>query len=191
MRASTKRIASILLATTLFIASLVLYSSFISDEYDTVQRLRGEIVSRTELVGDQEAAVRQVQQLIAEFQGITRLKETLNLSLPARENLPQALGQIQGIAAANNLTLQSLGVELLPFRVPPTGAIGGLAKGIGTLRVNFRLLGTHESFRAFLTTIETNVRVFDLFRVDITHGGQPNQNLYIYNLAVDTYYQQN
>lgn len=190
MRASTKRILSILLATTLFIASLVLWSSFITAEYDTVQRLRGEIVSKTELVNDQEAAVRQVQNLIAEFQGITRLQETLNFSLPARENLPQALGQLQGIAAANNLTMQSMGVEMLPFRVPPTGAIGGLAKGIGTLRINFRLLGTHESFRAFLQTLETNVRVFDLFRLDVTHGGQPNQNLYIYSVAADTYYQQ-
>ena len=180
-----------LLATALAILSLVLYSSFISGEYDTIQRLRGEIVSRTQLVNDQEAAVKQVQQLITEFQGGTKLQETLNLSLPARENMPQALGQLQGIAAANNLTLQSMGVEILPFRVPPTGAIGGLAKGLGTLRINFRLLGTHESFRAFATTLETNVRVFDLFRVDVTHGGQPNQDLYVYNLSVDTYYQQN
>ena len=180
-----------LTATTLAIGALVLYSSFISNEYDTVQRLRGEIVSRTALVQDQEAAVKQVQQLIAEFQGVTRLQETLNLTLPARENMPQALGQIQGIAAANNLTLQAMGVEVLPFRVPPTGAIGGLAKGIGTLRVNVSILGTHESFRAFLQTLETNVRVFDLFRVDVEHGGQPNQNLYVYKLSVDTYYQQN
>lgn len=180
-----------LTATTLFILTLVLYSSFIKSEYDTIQKLRGEIVSRTALVRDQEAAVKQVQQIIAQFQGVTRLQETLNLTLPARENMPQALGQIQGIAAANNLTIQSMSVEVLPFRVPPQGAIGGLAKGIGTLRINVSILGTHESFRAFLQTLETNVRVLDLFRVDIAHEGRPNQNIYTYKLSVDTYYQQN
>lgn len=191
MRASTKRVLSILLAVTFFIASLVLYSSFISGVYESTQRLRGEIATRTKLVKDQEAAVRQVQKIIAEFQGVARLTDTLNLSLPPQQQLPQALNQIRGIAAANNLTLQSMGVEVLPFRVPPAGAIAGLAKGVGTLRVNARILGTHESFRAFLQTLETNVRIFDLFRMDIAHGGQPNQNLYVYILAVDTYYQQN
>jgi Tfp pilus assembly protein PilO len=190
MRASTKRIISILASAALLIATLVLWQFAISGEYDAVQKLRGEVASKLEAAGNAEAAVKQLRKIIEEFQGITRVQESFNLSLPNSENLPQAIGQIQGIAAAANLTLQSMGVEILPLRVLAQGASKDFTKAVGVIRLNFGLLGTYESFRSFLQALETNVRIFDTFDVTISRaGGSANRNLYLYNLSVDTYYQ--
>ncbi|OGG43382.1 hypothetical protein A3G50_02420 [Candidatus Jorgensenbacteria bacterium RIFCSPLOWO2_12_FULL_42_11] len=191
MRASTKRILSIMISASLLIAVMIIYVKLIQPAYSDIQNLRGEIQARNNLLEEQNHAVNQVQNLISQLQdqNITKFQEQISLVLPTTESVPQALGQYQAIAQASGLSIQSVGVNYLAIK--PVASDAGLAKGIGTERFKLKLLGPYEAMRNFFQAIETNVRLADLVTFKINRTGQSGQNLYLNEIVVDNYYQSN
>lgn len=189
MKASTKRIISILISVSLMIAIVVIFVKFIKPAYAELQNLRGEIQTRAVLLKDQTKAVSQVQNLISQLQeqNISQFQEQISLVLPLNESVPQALSQYQTIAQANGLNVQSAGLNYLAIK--PSAANINLAKGIGTIRFKLKLLGSYEAIRTFIQAIETNVRLTDLVSFKISRAGQTKQNLYLNEVVVDAYYQ--
>lgn len=189
MRASTKRILSILTSALLMIAVVVIYIKLIKPDYTDVQKLRGEIQARKNLLEEQTNAVRQVQELISQLQNqnITHFQEEISLILPLTESIPQAVDQYQAVARAAGLSIQSIGLNYLAIK--PAASDTGLAKGIGTIRFKLKLLGSYEGMKVFSQAIETNVRLTDLVDFKINRTAQPGQNLYLNEITVDSYYQ--
>ena len=105
MRASTKRILSIMISALLLIAVAVIYVELIKPAYSSIQNLRGEIQARNNLLEEQNHAVSQVQNLISQLQdqNIAKFQEQISLVLPTTESVPQALSQYQAIAQASGL----------------------------------------------------------------------------------------
>ena len=66
MRASTKRILSIMISASLLIAVMIIYVKLIQPAYSDIQNLRGEIQARNNLLEEQNHAVNQVQNLISQ-----------------------------------------------------------------------------------------------------------------------------
>ncbi len=188
MRASTKRAFSILIAVGLFIASLIVYASFIQPAYSEIKNLRTEVVSRSKLIQEQEVSLRQVQKILSDYQNVAQLKETISLILPLEQNLPQAANQIIGLANVNKLTVDQLSVQQLAIK--PSG-YSSLVKGRGTLRLNFRLVGNYEGFKSFIQGLETNMNLMDLvsLKIDPVIKTGASTNNFTYTLSVDTYYQ--
>lgn len=189
MKASTKRIISILISVSLMLAVVVIFVKFIKPAYAELQNLRGEIQTRAVLLKDQTKAVSQVQNLISQLQeqNISQFQEQISLVLPLNESVPQALSQYQTIAQANGLNVQSAGLNYLAIK--PSAANINLAKGIGTIRFKLKLLCSYEAIRTFIQAIETNVRLTDLVSFKISRAGQTKQNLYLNEVVVDVYYQ--
>lgn len=191
MRASTKRILSIMVSAILLIAVVVVYVKFIQPAYSEVQNLRGEIEARQNLLQNQSQAVSQVQNLISQLQNqnISQFQDQISLVLPASESVPQALNQYQAIAQASGLSIQSASVSYLAIK--PSAANISLAKGVGTNRFKLNVLGPYEAIKTFFEAIETNVRLTDLVSSKLSRTGQPGQNLYLNEIVVDSYYQPN
>ncbi len=180
-----------MVSVLLLIAVLIIYVQLIKPVYSDVQKLRGEIQSRNNLMEEQNHAVNQVQNLISQLQeqNITKFQEQISLVLPTTESVPQALSQYQAIAQASGLSIQSVGINSLAIK--PAVSDTGLAKGIGTNRFKLKLLGSYEATRTFFQAVETNVRLADLVTFKINRTGQPGQNLYLNEIVVDSYYQGN
>lgn len=189
MKASTKRILSILISVSLMIAIVVIFVKLIKPAYSELQNLRGEIQARAVLLQDQNKAVSQVQNLISQLQeqNIFQFQEQISLVFPLTESVPQALSQYQAIAQANGLNVQSAGLNYLAIK--PSATNVSLAKGIGTIRFKLKLLGTYEALKSFAQAIETNVRLTDVVSFKISRAGQIKQNLYLNEIVVDSYYQ--
>ncbi len=189
MRASTKRILSIIVSAALMVTVIVVFIKLIKPAYLEVQKLRGEIEARANLLKEQTNAVSQVQNLISQLQtqNVTQFQEQISLVLPLTESVPQALSQYQAIAQAGGLSIQSIGLNYLAIK-PPVSNIG-LAKGRGTVRFKLKVLGSYEAMKTFTQAIETNVRLTDLVSFKISRTGQPGQNLYLNEIVVDSYYQ--
>jgi len=188
MRASTKRVLSILTAILLIIASLVVYTYLIQPAYSEIINLRAEVASRRELVNEQEVSVKQVQNLLSEYQGIAQVQQVVSLILPTGENLPQSLNQITGLADLNKLSTASLTVQRLAIR---PSAKSSLVQGVGVLRFNFQLEGSYENFKSFLQNLETNINLMDLasLKVGPSSKAKLDKNSFDYTMSVDTYYQ--
>jgi len=176
-------------SAVLLLAVMVVYVKMISPANSAIQKLRGEIQAREELLNKQTQAVSQIQNLISQLQNqnISQFQEQISLVLPINESVPQVLNQYQLIAQASGLSVQSVGVDYLA--ITPAASDVNIAKGVGIDRFKLKILGSYEAMKTFLQAIETNVRLTDLVSFKISRTAQPGQNLYLNEIVVDSYYQ--
>lgn len=110
MKASSKRILSILTAVLMIIASLFVYSSLIRPVYSEIKNLRSEAASRLDLINKNKVSITQVQKLLNEYQNIAQVQEVISSILPLEQNVPQAINQIVGLAELNKLSIELVAV---------------------------------------------------------------------------------
>lgn len=189
MKASTKRFLSIVVSGVFVIGALIVYANLITPAYSDVQLLRGELSAKADLLDNQSLAITKFQNLLVEQQGSAKLQERISLVLPPKESVADIVNQLQAVALASGVSLQAVGLEYLPIRQSSEGA--DIVKGLGSLRLSIKVFSSYEAFKSFVQSFETNVRVMDLNTLKVEHAGRPEQNLFIYNLTVDTYYQTN
>jgi len=188
MKASTKRIFSILISILMLIGSLFVYASLISPTYSQIKDLRAEVASRLDFIAKNETYIQQVQKVLSEYQDITKTTETTSLILPLEQDVASGVNQIAGLSTNNKLTIELLGVQQLSIK--PSNQ-SNLIKGLGTLRFNFRLMGSYENFKSFLRALETNITLMDLMNLKIESAPKPKSGVtnFYYTMTVHTYYQ--
>ncbi len=188
MKASTKRIFSILISISMLIGSLFIYTSLIRPIYSQIKDLRIEVASRLDFIAKHETYIQQVQKLLSEYQDIAKIIETTSLILPLEPDVAFGVNQIAGLSKFYNLTIELLGVQQLA--ITPSSQPNSI-KGLGTLRFNFRLMGSYESFKSFLQALETNITLMDLMNLKTEPATQTKAagNNFYYTMVVDTYYQ--
>ncbi len=189
MKASTKRVLSLLGTALLFVGALAFYSLFLLPAYTATNEMRGELAARSQLFEDQKRIVSRVSDLIAQYQGTANVQNTVSLTLPRDAATASMVAQLNGIAGASGIIIQSLSLQKQALR-PSPGGNGEAAKPIGTVEANVRILGSYESFKNFLAGVETNIRLMDIknWRIETppknVAGGTIN-----YTVVVDAYYQ--
>jgi len=187
MKASNKRILSILTAILMIIASLFVYSSLIRPVYSEIKNLRSEVASRLDLINRNKASIEQVQKLLSEYQSISQAEEMTSLVLSSGQNISQAVNQIVGLADLNGLSIELLAVQQLAIK--PSNQ-PNLVKGVGILRFNLRLAGSYEKFKSFIGNLETNINLMDLANLKIESGAKTKTgDSFSYTMIVDSYYQ--
>ena len=193
MSASTKRALSLILSAGLGVASLFIYATLISPEYADVKNLRGELSSKSDLLNNQKTSIDQVRKLIAQYQGVAKLGESLSLALPEDESVSSIMAQINAISQASGLTVQSVGINYLPAK--PAIIKLTSAKGIGSLKLDLKLVGSYSAIKNFLQSMETNIRVMDAQSLKIesvqssSQSKAGTQDIFNFTLSVNTYYQ--
>lgn len=187
MKSSIKRTISIALAVFLFIGTLVVYNSFVKPAYEKTEEKRLKLMLQQATEEQLKSALEQVKKLYTEYQDADILQETISLILPKEYDLPNVVAQITGLAKNNNLVIESLSSRQLAIKPSIDPA---LIKGLGTLRFDIRLVGDYKSFKAFLEQLESNIRLINLFDLKMEQfAGAPGQNIFLYTITVDTYYQ--
>ncbi len=188
MKASTKRVLSLLVSAALLIMAIVVYIQYVKPEYNSIQLLRATREAKVQYYKDQATAILAINDLLAQQQNKKTLRDDIALHLPPKENVADIMGQLQAISQETGLLIQAVGLEYLPITKDKSASF---LKGLGTLRLNVKLFGSYEAFKQFLAGLETNIRIMDVVDLKINGAGKPEQNLQSYNLVVDTYYQTN
>lgn len=190
MRPSSKRLVSMGLALIIFIAAFVFYSSFIKKEFTDIEQLRGEVAAKTQLLAEQQNAVSQVRSLLQQYEGVAQLQQTISLSLPQAEDLAMVVAQFNAIANNSGVSIDSINVAAAPIQ---STASSSLVYSYGVSKFNLKVVGSYESFKSFIQSLETNVRVMDVKSIKLgatSIGGQKTQqNIFNYDLTVEAYYQ--
>ncbi len=164
MKTSSKRILSILFSAVFLMATLVVYGNLIQPEIQAASSKQSLVASKQNLYDSQKAVVSQVTKLIGQFQNAAQLQQTVSLAMPIGEGVTQALNQWQGIAGANQVTLQSLNIK------PPTLAIGKrdpFLKRLGSFEEDATVTGTYSAIKTFLSSLETNTRITNITSFDM------------------------
>ncbi len=186
MKASTKRVLSLLGTAVLFIGSLVVYALLLSPYYTEINTLRGELAARLGAFKEQNTIIAGVKGAVAQYGGSGQLAEEIDATLPINADNASLVTQIKDIAEGQaRMTIQSLSVQ--------KGGLRKIAKGnesvIGAVEVNARLVGSYDAFKIFLTAIRQNIRLMDISELRIEPFAKNSGNILVFNVGITTYYQ--
>jgi len=186
MKASVKRILLILLSAIFIITAILVFIKMVIPSYQEVIKLKGELLSRTKLLAEQTSIIEEFIQVAQQEEDIQKQQEILSKILPVEESIPQAIHLYQTVAESCGVSINSLSVKILGIKPSKKGSI---AKGIGTLRFDMKIFGTYEAIKKFSEILETSIQLNDLINIKMEKADVPEENLYVQELTVDTYYQ--
>jgi len=189
-----------ILALLLVVAAFAMYFELLSPAYATLQTQKGQELGDQQLLSNEKQVVTQVQTLISQYQNQTQAEQSVQMALPNGPDVSGALTQLYGLAAANSISIQSVGISVQAVAPTPTGApvtdqIENAAAGasitepLGTVSFALSASGSYENFKSFLQSLETNLRLFDVGSISITKAGGTSQDNFQYDITVVTYYQ--
>lgn len=188
MKSSTKRLLALFSSAALILVSLIIYATFLQPEYANVQKLRGELKSRTDFYDAQSQAIDYVNNLYGKNKvDIQQIQNDLTLALPDQGEVASVVYQIQNIGALNNISINSINLATLPIQQSKSD--NSLVKSYGTLRATLKISGSYPSFKEFLNFLENNIRTMDARTLRVYQTDTTNKNIFDFELVVDTYYQ--
>lgn len=180
MKSSSKRSIIILLSLSMIIASFLVYNYLIKPVYSEISELRGKITFLNKSYENYKSLNDQFNNFLSNYNNASG--DQLSLVLPRSLNMSYSVGQALGLANMNNLFVQSFTVRELAIK--PSGV--PLIKNLGTLRMEFRLVGNYENLKSFFQNLETNLLIMNPISLNIENQTGSGDN---YSVVVDSYYQ--
>jgi|SRR3989344_6553250 len=189
MRASSKRVYSLLLSLAILVGSLLIYMLLITPTYDNIKLLRSDVANKSQALNEHRDIVQKTQQLINQYKGSENLQSTLTLSLPNEPYVSQIVADISGLASLNSLKLSGISTEVQAFR--SFGDAPEYVKSVGVVKTTARAKGKYEDLRTFLTQLQTIVRIMDVRSLSIStvSGSKGASADYDYVFSALSYYQ--
>jgi hypothetical protein len=208
MKATTKRFVSALLAMCFFVAAFVVFFDFVQPAYNALMTAKGKLAGERQLLQNESTTIAQVKSVMSAYAGQNDAARSIGQILPLGENIAGAAAQIYGLASADNIAIQAMSLSFSApaqgtarvVSVSGTGSDTGFTSGVamrptGTIAFSVTANGNYESFKNFLSGLETNMRIFDVKQLSIQpsagSGSQKTANSFTYLLTVNTYYQTN
>ena len=184
MRPSSKRALSLLASIIFFIGTLVLYVKFIQPAYKDINLLRGQLEAKRQQYNDYKSVIDRLRPIFDSFQSATQLQEIFSSVLPTNPMVPQAVAQINGLANASLMGINSININELAAASQKTV----LLKGEGIVDLNLTATtNSYDGIKQFLENAQSNIRIFDVKRINI--GKKENTNVFNITLDVYAYYQ--
>ena len=117
--------------------------------------------------------------------------------MPSGEDVAGALTQIEGIAENNGIVITSIAVSPPAVQVKTGATQSTTMKPLGSFTFNVTASGSYESFKNFLSELETNIRIFDVKTISLQPSARaavagkaaPSPDMFTYAITVATYYQ--
>ncbi|MDO8516449.1 MAG: type 4a pilus biogenesis protein PilO [bacterium] len=193
MRYSVQRSSSLLIAGGMIVGAIAVFLILIQPAYTALQSTRGEIDGLTSVLDEQKIAFERVKTLQEQYQNEQEsFKSTIGAMLPIGFQESEALNHVIKLAEINRLTFKSANVTVaaLASQPAPEGAEAhNILKPIGNIVFQLHLMGTYEDLRNVLKNIESNVRIMEISNMGIAPAGTSDQDIYLFDITVTTYYQ--
>jgi Tfp pilus assembly protein PilO len=180
---SLKRLMFIMISVVLVAGSLVCFGALIKPTYEEVMSKRSSLTNRSNLVEENKSISSKMKSMLTEYQKSEALLTTVSSIIPEDPDTAQSINQVATLAKINGLTLEVISSDLLAIK--PGDSKTDFIKRIGTIRLDFRVAGSYENFKAFLQTIETNINLMDINSIRLTQSG----GRMVYTMSIDAYYQ--
>ena len=184
MNPALKRLIGVSLSLTFFLGAIVMFFALVVPTSSEIQELRGERNALSGLLEGESSRIEAVRKLFEEYGSVTTLQNTLARALPANEDVPSVINQIQGIAKASGITINSINISLPAIKAVKDETV---IRPLGEVQITVTLSGDYNAIKTYLRAIETNVRIMDVKRLDL-QGGTESGPL-TYNIVVNAYYQ--
>jgi len=187
--------------------------------FDKVSSLREDLKAWQGKLDDTQALSRKLESLKKKYDTMSDEIERVSQAVPAGEDTPGLLVQLEQLASQNGLILNNVSFAVQdtkkakkttvvtgegPLPVSSTGTASGalptaqksaMPAGVKIMTVDLSLSGAQNSFKAFLSALEDNLRIMDVTTIDFagkgsssevgTSSGSSSQD---FKISLDTYF---
>ena len=200
-----------ILGLLLILSSLLVYFELVQPAYNEAQHVKAQKNGLQTFLDSEKIVVTRVQQLMNSYEGQLAIQKVVSDVLPASRDIAGALAQFYGLAQNNGLSSRSFGISVAPTSQRKNAAITdigisqvsdfatSLQKGFNSISFELQLDGSYENLKSFLSALETNIRIFDVQKVEFrtvanigtgkSGGASEPADLFSYSVVVKTYYQ--
>jgi hypothetical protein len=196
MKHATQRLLSLAIGIVLVIGALIFFFNLVQPAYGEAQALKAQKISQDNFFANQQDTLKQVQAVVAAYQGNANPQVLTNLALPPTKDEADLLNQVSVLSQKYQLAVQAITITTPGAKStrtqtgqPTTATAASLVKPIGVLNLQMRVSSSYANFRAFLTSLESNIRIMDVLGLVVTPVGKSNQDYYMFDLSVAAYYQ--
>lgn len=190
MKYTTKRNISLVIVVILIIAALGVFFGLDWPAFKKIGELNGKISQEKSQYEEQYEAVQIAKSIINQYKSLTGVSQTISLSVPREAEIQNVLAQINKIAIQSGLTTQSVNFENITVAQSKKET---LVKNNQITRVDVSLLGSYESFKTWLSAIESNIRLMDVQSISFSgiasSEASKNQGIFNFKASLNVYYQ--
>jgi len=156
--------------------------------------LREQISEEKEAFSEKQNLLLKIEELKGDYEENKESLEKVSYILPAEQDIPNLVVQLEALAFENGLVLES--INLSSSEKTQTGRAGEVresqqgatSQDYQTLTANLKLIGDYAGFKNFLKTVENNIRLMDIISLNFSaeSGGL---GLFRFDVSLKTYYQ--
>jgi len=188
MTETTKQNISILAITVLMAGSVFIFFNFINPAISDFKEIRLEIKETQEKIKILKEYKAKAEALIANYINIKDEIEEIHYALPDNASTGQVLAVLDEISKKGGISINSLSFN------------ERTKDDLGYLEIRLSFVTTYDVFRNWLKTVEGEMRLIDLERIEIK-GAQPESGIdakkgkaqaspfLVFNINLLTYYQ--
>ncbi len=193
---------SVLFSFLFVVAAFVCFFDLVQPAYNDVETLRSKQLGEESYLASEMTLVKQAQTAISAYESESQGASSVGLAMPSGEDVAGALAQIQGIAANNDITIGNIAVTPPALQLQESGhaaaASSSLMKPLGSFTLKLTASGSYESFKNFLSEVETNIRIFDVGNISLEPASVvaapdaktvTSRDMFNYTVAITAYYQ--
>lgn len=191
MNYTIKRNISLLISVTFLIGALVVFFALDWPIFGQIREINKKIAQEEAQYSEQFQAVQTAKSIINQYRGLTGVSQTISLSVPLGTEIENVVAQLDNLATQSGLEVQGINFETpsLPTLKNKNGA--EIAQQNKILRLTLSLGGSYESFKTWLASVESNIRLMDVKSISFSSLGGEGQGADRFNfkVGIDAYYQ--
>lgn len=177
-----------------FVVAGSMFFFYTQPTYDSLREARATIAEYDQAL-QKAAELQQLKQtLLSRYNAFNPADvDRLHKLLPDHVDNVRLVLDLDSMAARRGLALQNVVISNPTSQEVDPGviaAIGASRDRYDSLTLKFSTLGTYDAFTAFLTDIETSLRIVDLVSLSIAEdrNGASSEPLYRYDITIRTYW---
>jgi len=184
-----------LISLICLVAAGGVFFMFTQPKYDEVQAINAQIAQYDEALTKAAELQRLKQTLLSRYNTFDPVKmERLQKLLPDHVDNVRLILDLDSLAGRHGMALQNVAVssaESAQAGQAAVGAVGASKLKHDSLTIKFMTQGTYKTFMAFLSDLESSLRIVDLVALSIAQSGQSSANnepLYTFDITLRTYW---
>ena len=148
MNNNRKLIGAVLISVASFLSFY-----FVLQNYNHITQLKTAVAERETLLASRTKIINDILELKKDYQSKKAEIEKISAAIPSKKGLPEIITAFEFMSSSTGLSLTTLNVAENPSSEDP----------FNTLRIENKLSGGYESFRNFLSSVESSRRLVDIY----------------------------
>ncbi len=192
MKETAKRNISLILVIVFFGAAMIVFFTLSWPNLTKVFDLNFILNESKKEYEIQSQSLQLAKSIIEQYRNLNNVNQAISLTMPKTDEIYNIIVQLNKIAESSGMSIEGVSLkEVINNELETSNQ--NLIKPYQTISINISLKGSYESFKTWLESVETNIRLMDVKSVSL--GGaslspdKQTNNFFNFNVNLDIYYQ--